>query len=323
MDIKQLQYFLAIVECGTYARASELVGITQSALTQSVVRLEESLDTRLFERGRFGAQLTEAGRMLLPRARLIAAEARLARAEVRHSRGAGRTRITVGVGKSIGGDLLSKCVSRIRLEYPDVSLSLMEGWSPELFGRLQNGQLDFVLSAPVQHLTLDLDLSQAAVYVQTESVLVGRSHPLARAPRVTVADLAQYPWLMPPQGNGRIRYLQRVFQDAGVELPSSMIKSDCIPLGIQQLKSGEIVSLSIMEVVESYLAPHEYKCLPIPELTFERPVYLTFRRRGRLQTPSAAFAQLIREVGGDLPQPGQAIETTGGEANRRREAMDA
>ncbi len=296
MDLKQLRYFIALAEHGSFARAASRLGITQSALTQSVARLEAALQARLFERGRFGATITDAGSLLLPRAKLICAEANLAESEMQETRGLTRARVSIGVGKSLAYDLVPMAMRNTLARHPDMLITSIEGWSSELFVKLLNGDLDFVVSAPLPGIAVDLDLRQELLYEQQEAVIVGQAHPLAGRSDVALCDLVDVLWLIPPSGWGRSHFLQRRFQDAGYDPPRRFIRSDSSAIGISLVRLGVAVSLGILEVMAETMPAQDYKVLPIPELTCRRPVQMTFRKRGRLQTAASILSAEIRTL---------------------------
>jgi DNA-binding transcriptional LysR family regulator len=300
LDLKQLRYFLAICKSGTYARASEELGITQSALTQSIVRLEHNLDVRLFERGRHGATLTPHGQLLYPRAQVMLAEAEAAASELRHTTEQSRAKVAVGLGKSIVGNLMPEAIRRMRTTRPDVALTVVEGWSPELYGKLLQGELDFVVSAPLPHYAVDLELRQEQLFTQHEAVLIGRRHPLAGREKIDLAELSRCLWLLPPEGNGRSRFLRRVFQDAGLDPPAQSVRSDCTQIGIGLLRNGLAVAHGVLEVVREQMSDDEFRVVPIPALSLERPVYVTLRRRSRLQSAAHLFLDVVRAVCADV-----------------------
>lgn len=294
LDLRHLRYFVAVVESVTYARAAERLGITQSALTQSIVRLECILGVRLFDRGRNGSSLTADGRLLFPRAQSIIAETQLAAAEMSHSARTGRARVAVGLGKSIVGSVVPDAICKLYVSRPEVSVSIVEGWSPELFYKLMHGELDFVISAPLPHYVVDLELRQEQLYTQTEAVIVGRRHPLAAMERISLGDLSNALWVLPPQGSGRNKFLRCVFQDAGVEPPVNCVRSESIDVGIGLLRTGVAVAHGILEVVRQYMRDDEFRVLPIASLTFKRAIYATVRRRYRLQPTASLFLSIIR-----------------------------
>jgi DNA-binding transcriptional LysR family regulator len=321
LDLKQLRYFLAICKARTYARASEALGITQSALTQSIVRLEHNLGVRLFERGRHGAMLTAHGQLLYPRAQVMLAEAEAAASELRHTTQMSRAKVAVGLGKSIVGNLMPEAIRRMRTTRPDVALTVLEGWSPELYAKLLQGELDFVVSAPLPHYVVDLELRQEQLFSQHEAVLIGRRHPLAGKDNIDLAELSRCLWLLPPEGNGRSRFLRRVFQDAGLDPPAQSVRSDCTQVGIGLLRNGLAVAHGVLEVVREHMTDDEFRVVPIPALLLERPVYVTLRRRSRLQPAAHLFLDVVRAVCADVvaqrPFPSLAAPAAAAATRRR------
>jgi DNA-binding transcriptional LysR family regulator len=303
VEIRHVQHFLAICEHGSFARAAESLGITQSALTQSIARLEKSLHCRLFDRGRQGAVATDAGRLLLPRAKLIFAEASLAAAELRGIKGSAAPRVAIGVSKGVRYDIIPNAIGRALKQIPNLSIVAVEGWSPELYAKLLNGDLDLVVSAPLPQVPISLELQQEPLFEQRESPMIGTLHPLAGRADITLSDLTDQLWLSPPQGNdARVRYLERVFQDAGLRPPSRYLTSDSTTLNVQLLRNGYVVSTAMVDIIDTLLEPDMFRVLEIPELTFPRIVSLSVRRRGRSQAGAKLLCDCVRAAAQELAQ---------------------
>ncbi len=188
LELRHIRHLIRVADQGNYARAAEELGITQSALTQSIAKLESELGVKLLDRGRFGASATEAGRLLLGRARQIDAEARLATQELEAYKGGSRGDVRIGVGKSLVHGLLPQAIARFTMQRPDVVVTAFEGISGDLFGRLLRGELDLVISAPAPSVSVDPDLSQKALFEQHSVVVVGPTHPLAARQAASLAD---------------------------------------------------------------------------------------------------------------------------------------
>ncbi|MET0366466.1 MAG: LysR family transcriptional regulator [Sphingobium sp.] len=301
VHLKQLRHFITLFEQGNFARAAEKLGITQSALTQSIARLEADLGVRLFDRGRFGAVITDAGSLLLPRAKLISAEVNLAESEMHETRGVSRPRVSIGVGKSLAHDIVPMAMRNALAKDPDMHITAIEGWSSELFAKLLAGELDFVVSTPLPGIEPDLDLRQIFLYEQREAATIGSAHPLAQRDTVALSDLVDALWLIPPSGWGRSHSLQRRFQDAGHPPPHRFLRSDSSAVGISLLRMGVVVCLGIVDVTTEAMEPHEYRILDIPELTFGRPVQMTLRKRGRLQSAANLLCDEIHLLCREMP----------------------
>jgi DNA-binding transcriptional LysR family regulator len=201
------------------------------------------------------------------------------------------------VGKSVPYDIIPAAIGSFLAKDPDVGITVVEGWSPDLFRQLGEGDLDFVVSAPLPQVGVDLALKQEPLCQQVECPVVGVRHPLARLEKPSLRDLSEHLWLAPPRGNdGRIRFLQRIFQDAGVDPPVRFLFSDSTQIGTMMLKRGELICHGILEIVDQYLRVDEYVVLPFPELQFQRVVSLTYRRRSPLHYHALALCEAIRAV---------------------------
>jgi len=291
MELRQIRYLIKVVEHGSYARAAEALGITQSALTQSIAKLESEVGVKLLHRGRFGVSPTDAGEMLLGRAALIDAEARMASQELEAYRGGTRGDVRIGVGKSLVNWLIPDALARFAAQRPDVVVTAWEGISGELFQRLVKGELDFVVSAPTPNLTLDRDLTQQVLFEQHEIVVLGSDHPLAAIEAPTLRDLHDCHWVVTPLGMGRVSHLREVFAAAGLVPPRRFIRTDSAVLMERLVEMGAGLGLGTTEM----LMPGGKSLveLRIPELMTTRRACITKRRRSRLPPLAAHLEALI------------------------------
>lgn len=295
MDIRQLKYFLMIAEQGNYARAAEVLGVTQSALTQSMMRLEEELEVRLFERGRFGAELTDVGEALLHRAKLIIAEMRSAESEIKDMRGATRGSVTVGIGKSLASSYIARILVEFASQRPDVSLTINEGWSLNLFRDLAAGEFDFVVSGPQPGVKIDPDLHLEPISHQVEMPVISVRHPLAKKPNPQISDLSDLMWGLPPKGNRRIRRLREIFQSLGLQPPVHFLRTDSDTLALAMIKEGLIVGLANLDTLEREIREKSVIVLPFEELKIDRQIVIVKRRRSRLTPVAEVLYQQIKE----------------------------
>ena len=93
MELEQLRHFLKVAELGNFTRAAEAVGLSQSALSRSIARLEEELGQPIFERQTRKVALTDSGNLLLDRARQILSLVEDAKAEIYDDGQTGRIRV--------------------------------------------------------------------------------------------------------------------------------------------------------------------------------------------------------------------------------------
>jgi DNA-binding transcriptional LysR family regulator len=236
VELRQLQYFVALSEEGTFARAADRQHITQSALSQQVARLERELEVRLFERSARGASLTEAGAALLPLAADllsgVAAFTAKASSIVRE------TRHELHVGSptyAVRSPARQRAVALFVAHHPTVEVSFTNAWSPELLVMLEEGALDlsFAMLAP-DSASLDFILLQD----EAALLVVPADHPLAGFPQVGWRDLAGETLLLyPPAVNAWLHErMARPAEHAGVV--AGLLEESSLPAALQQVAQG-------------------------------------------------------------------------------------
>ena len=127
MDLKDLNYFVAVAEAYGFRRAAEHLGIEQSAISRRVRGLEDQLGVSLFERHRGGVRLTVAGRRFLDDVRIVLSHLEAALRTVRAAGHAGEGTLKIGVVASVSSSFLNTLLRSYRAEHPTVSMELIEG----------------------------------------------------------------------------------------------------------------------------------------------------------------------------------------------------
>ncbi|MEP3244732.1 MAG: LysR family transcriptional regulator [Sneathiella sp.] len=146
MDIYQLRYFLAVVETRNFSRAAERVFVSQPTLSAGIKKLEQSLDTPLFNRGARTVSLTEAGRRFLPRARTIIYECNTAKQEARGKQPSQRLQIGVPRVLPIAG--FSQLLADFRKTHSETQIAIKEGTPEQLQLWLDEKRIDMAISLP-------------------------------------------------------------------------------------------------------------------------------------------------------------------------------
>lgn len=143
LDLDRVRTFVNITRLGGFTRAAELIGVGQSTISQQILRLEEALDVRLFERSRHHVELTEAGERFLIHAEHLLAANDAAVADLREPRMTGRIRF--GAIEDLATTRLPDILARFVRAYPAVTLETTCDLAPALLDGLAAGRLDLVL----------------------------------------------------------------------------------------------------------------------------------------------------------------------------------
>lgn len=189
MELRQLEYLVAIDETGSFSAAARRLGVRQPSISEQIRRLETTLRQPLLDRLPGRVVPTAAGRQLLGHARRILAE--VAEARARAGDAAGGTiagRLAVGVIPTIAPFQLPRLVPRFERQHPDVELIASEQPTPRLIELLARGEIDVAIASAVE---------PAPAHVQVEAIadeplvlMVPAKHRLAKRRRVSLADAA-------------------------------------------------------------------------------------------------------------------------------------
>lgn len=157
MEFHQLRYVCAVAETGSFSRAAERCQIAQPSLSQQVLKLEEDLGARLFDRLGRSIRITEAGRAFLPYARSILEQMESARLSVANKNADVCGSVAVGAIPTIGPYLMPRYTATFAKKYPDAKLRIVEETTPLLVEGLRNLSIDVaILALPLRHKDLEL-----------------------------------------------------------------------------------------------------------------------------------------------------------------------
>ena len=195
MDLHQLRCFVAAAEELHFGRAAHRLEMMPSALGRYIRLLEDDLGTRLMTRTTRSVTLTDDGAVLLREARSLLAQADSLAARFHASGRKQGTTIRVGAIDSAAAGLLPVLLHDFRKRRPDVTVKLTEDKTIRLLSRLLSGRLDLALVRPPEK--PDKRLEFLFLLHETAVVAVSDRHPFATRKRVTVADLAEQPLIVP------------------------------------------------------------------------------------------------------------------------------
>lgn len=305
VDPLKLRHFLAVLDGGSFARAAGTSGISQPAMSKSIAALEQNLGERLFERGRAGACATPIAQILARHARIILAEYSLAQAEIRAVHHASAHELSIGSSPSLAQSLLPRAISRFRNRWPAVAISVEVGFSNPLFTSLLAGDIDLVLSAPEGGATTDTRLSQTFLLEEYDRLVVGANHPLVHHDKIELADLIDYPWIVPRRSD-RLNRIHSVFAAAGLPPPSYVLRSESSELARGLLMEQPFICLIGADVLGFDIAEGALRTLPDLGFSSSRLAFLSRRRGSHLGISARNLSLVVEEVAREIHAEGPA-----------------
>jgi LysR family hydrogen peroxide-inducible transcriptional activator len=178
MNLRDLDYLVAVAEHQHFGRAAEACHVSQPTLSTQLKKLERELGVQLVERSARHAMLTDAGTQVVERARVIREETDSIREIARRARDPEAGRVRIGVFPTLAPYLLPHVVPRVHARFPHLELLLVEDKTDAVLEQLRDGKLDVgVLALPVA----DERLHRELLFEEDFVLAVPADHPLARA----------------------------------------------------------------------------------------------------------------------------------------------
>ncbi len=193
MEIHQLRYFVAIAETGGFSRAARRCCVSQPSLSQQIMKLEDELGKKLFDRLGRSIAMTDAGKALLPRAKQILRELQEARNAVDQEVDDETGQINIGIIPTMAPFLLQRSVAAFQEVHPEVTISLSEDMTHRLIEQLVQAEIDVgIMSLPIDNNLIDYEeLASEPLFLA-----VAANGPLAEQAAIKMDSLEDEPFIM-------------------------------------------------------------------------------------------------------------------------------
>ncbi len=293
MDIRQLRYFMAIVEEGQISRAAQRLHIAQPPLSLQLKLLEQELGVQLIERSTRSMHLTQAGNALYQRAEQIVGMVDAAAKEMREYDGAMRGVLAIGSPPALGSLFIPDRIKLFHERYPEISFQWREGNTFRMLELLDSNVIEFaIVRLPVREGAYEM------IPLLTEPwVAVAPGKRAHNQKSTTLADLSTVPLLLMHRQSG-IRAHDMVldaFTAAGV-VPNIFCESDNVLALLSLVELG--LGTAIMPRSTLKLRPAEgFHLMEIADCKLESSVAVVWLKGKRLSAAARLFLELFEATG--------------------------
>ena len=301
MEITQLEFFLKVVEEGSFSKAAERVYRTQPAVSLAIRRLEEEVGAPLLDRSQKTPALTDVGRVVHDYARRIIALRDQAREAVAEVRALKRGRVRIGANESTSLYLLPDLILRFRERHPNVLVELFRHPSQQLPRGVIDRTLDFALMAFEPK---DSGLESFPVHKDELVLVMSPNHRLAARESVSIEELGEEPFLA---HNVRAASRQRVVEAFAEHHTTLNITLELSTIETIKRFVQREVGLAIVPrmCVAEEIERGTLATVPVRGLTYERVLWATYLRGSTLSNAASAFLELLRRRSKTLDNPSQ------------------
>lgn len=285
LTLRGLRVFEAAATTGSFSRAGELMGMTQSAVSQQIRQLEEELRNRLFDTQARPIRLTDAGGELLRHARVILAQVSVAEDALSTLQGQYRGQLHVGV-VSPGQYFVPRLLTDFRRQHPELRLKLSQGRRDQLLERLAERQLDLLIGG---YPPAEADVEAEVFARHPHCVVATASHPLVGVADIAWASLRDETFILREAGSATRAFLEHLLQlqrlqvRADVELQGPVAVNAAVMAGMG-------ISFVSAHTVQSELAAGRIAVLDVQEM----PKLLDWCVLTRRDTPLSLGQRLLK-----------------------------
>jgi len=268
MDDHKLKVFCIVAETKSFSRASEIIRLTQPAVSLQIQALEEMYGTKLFNRSGCVITLTKAGEMLYKYAKEINSLYAAAEKEIGEFTGLTKGVISVGASSTIGNYILPHVVAEFRRKYPKVGVHLHIGNTKNVVEYLNAGNIDIGLvegEVKKQKLLVEKLIPDEMVLIMSPH------HPWAKKSVVSVMSLAKEPIIFREEGSGTRQMIEKYFSKHGIS--SQQLKIVLIMGSTESIKGAVEEGLGV-SIVSRWAAKKESRYGILKTATFKEDKFV-------------------------------------------------
>jgi len=299
MELRQLRYFVRVVEAGSIGRAAQSIGMVTSALSQQISRLEGELSTRLLQRSASGVVPTDAGLAFFRQAQLALRHADDAIQAAQQARLAGH--VSVGLPSTTAAILGAPFVRAMHERYPDIRLHLVEALSGHLSDMLNGRQLDLaiVFQAESARRWSVMPLLDEPLFLLARPDMPG----LPAGDTTRIDAIAHLPLVLPSGRHGLRALVNNAFLQLG-RTPVVAVEVDGLPVLMDVVQSGQGATIQPSSAM-ARIAPGQLHMARIDDAHLFRTNLLASLSEDELSPAALAARLVLAEVSRALVREGK------------------
>jgi LysR family transcriptional regulator of gallate degradation len=303
---RHIETFLSLLETGQEKRTAAALGISQSAVHQTLSQLEFMAGEALFYRNRSGLRATESGETAQKYFKLALAELAQAEEEVAAHKGELQGRIVIGTLPFSTGLFLPRALEEVLLRHPGLKVSVVDGTYETLLHQLRFAEIDIIVGA-LRETLAGPDVQQETLFEDSLAVVARRDHPLATQCLKSLKDLAGVAWIMPMPGTPAQAAFDQAFEAEGLSPPVASLRVNSPVMTQALLAASDRVAMMSPRQLEREVRAGLLCVLPVPVRHARRRIGIT-TRTGFLPPPGAkqlldAFRAVSRQMALAMPAP--------------------
>ena len=287
INLNLYKVFYDVCKYGSFSKAAEFTYTTQSAISKSIMKLEEELDSKLFYRKPHGVELTEKGKQLLYYVEKSYGNLLVAERIIKETENLERGKLTIGLPSYISSFFFMDKIEEFHNKYPNIEITLINGPHAYLLDLLDKHQIDFMIYSIIYGLDKELDV--AKLYTVKYSFVCRKDEYDKYKNIKNIEDLENVPLVLPISSTNNRKYIDEIF-----------IKHNIIPKKVISIHTSEGIltavkhGLGLGYVIENiYKDDDTFKKIDIKEKLREEDIVLIYNKEFLSEAPKRFIEENI------------------------------
>lgn len=291
--LRHLHTFVAVAQQGTLGRAAETLNLSQPALSKTLNELEQLTGTRLFERGRLGAQLTLVGEQFLTHAVKVLDALNTAGQSLNRKEGLNSDIVRIGALPTAALGVLPSVIGQYHQQQKDITLQVATMNNTMLLAGLKSGEIDIGIGR-MSDPELMSGLNYELLFLESLKLVVRPGHPLLQE-TVTLSRVMEWPVVVSPKGTLPRQNAETLLQSQGCKILSGCIETLSASLSRQLTVDYDYVWFVPSGAVKDDLRRGLLAALPIPTQGAGEPIGILTRVDATLTAGTQLLLSAIRK----------------------------
>ena len=295
INLELYRFFREVAKTSNVTKAAERLYVTQSAVSQSIMQLEDKLGCKLFNRNKRGVRLTPEGEVLFSYVNNAVSLIENAQEKLSSMKNLRDGEIMIGASETACNLFLLPVLSKFNAEYPEIRISVVNRTTSELIQLLKDGTVDLsFVNLPIEE---DAALEITPVMQFHDCFVTGEKYAYLADSVLRIRDLQKYPVIMLEKSSNSRKQMDLFFQGYELEIIPS-IELESLSLVAEFAKNGLGISATIKEDVQKMLESGELYELRFLETLPVRSLGLAQMKNFSLSFAATAFKKAILPVRG-------------------------
>lgn len=294
--LRDLHIMLAVAECGSMTKASNRLAISHPVVSKTISDLEHSLGVRLFDRNSQGVELTSYGKALLDCGNVVFDEMRQGLKQIEFLTHPDSGELRVGCPEVEIAGIIPSVVERFSKQYPRVRLRVIHANTSMLqFNELRSRNVELIIGR-VSDPFMEDDLALDNLFTELLVAVAGRDSSWHHRRRLTLGELINEPWVLPPYDSLRGPLVAEFFRSNKLDPPHAAVATLSLQLTTTLIASGRFLGFVPLSVARSSGAQVGLRILPLNILAHRIAIDIVTVKNRTLSQLAKLFIDCARQV---------------------------